>query len=372
MIAEPLELPALLAPSIRAAADDMDRRGVVPAELVTELREAGAFRLLTPRELGGFEAPLTTVLRVYEELGRIDASVAWLVWNANFGFIGALLDDDGNARLWGNGTEPVFANSGQPGVAVPADGGYRVSGNWKIVSGIDNADWLVVVAVVVQDGAPRLTEAGAPDQLTIKDTWNVSGMRATRSNDVRIDEALVPDDLVASIDRPARIDRPVYRGFMPALVIPGCTAITLAIAQRSIEETVTLATSKRTSTGDTLADLVRTQSVIAKSEAAVRAARLLLYSAAETLQAAGEQAEPVTIEDRAALRAAMSHAAQVSRECLVAMYELSSSSSLYLGNPVERLFRDGMAALQHANHSAAFFEAAGRVRFGKDPSVPLF
>jgi alkylation response protein AidB-like acyl-CoA dehydrogenase len=381
MLAEALELPALLAPSIRAAAGDMDRRGVVPAELVTELRDAGAFRLLTPRELGGFEAPLTTVLRVYEELGRIDASVAWLVWNANFGFIGALLDDDGNARLWRQGTEPVFANSGQPGVAVPVDGGYRVFGNWKIVSGIDNADWLVVVAVVVQDGAPRLTDTGAPDvrifavhrdQLTVKDTWDVSGMRATRSNDVRIDEALVPEDLVAPFDRPARIDRPVYRGFIPALVIPGCTAITLAIAQRAIEETVALATSKRTPTGDTLADLARTQTVIAKSEAAVRAARLLLYSAAETLQTAGERAEPVTIEDRAALRAAMSHAAQVSRECLVAMYELSSSSSLYLGNPIEQLFRDGMAALQHANHSAAFFEAAGRVRFGKDPSMPLF
>jgi hypothetical protein len=54
------------------------------------------------------------------------------------------------------------------------------------------------------------------------------------------------------------------------------------------------------------------------------------------------------------------------------MYELSSSSALYVGNPIERLFRDGMVALQHANHSAALFEAAGRVRFGLDPAVPLF
>jgi hypothetical protein len=64
--------------------------------------------------------------------------------------------------------------------------------------------------------------------------------------------------------------------------------------------------------------------------------------------------------------------ASVGREALVAMYELSSSSALYVGNPIERLFRDGMVALQHANHSAALFEAAGRVRFGLDPAVPLF
>ncbi|SNS22289.1 Acyl-CoA dehydrogenase, C-terminal domain [Streptosporangium subroseum] len=68
----------------------------------------------------------------------------------------------------------------------------------------------------------------------------------------------------------------------------------------------------------------------------------------------------------------MSHAAQVSREALVAMYGLGGSSSLYIGNPLERLFRDGMVALQHAGHSAEFFEAVGRVRFGIDPGMRLF
>jgi hypothetical protein len=31
-----------------------------------------------------------------------------------------------------------------------------------------------------------------------------------------------------------------------------------------------------------------------------------------------------------------------------------------------------MAVLQHANHSAQFLEAAGRVRLGLDPGMPLF
>jgi hypothetical protein len=31
-----------------------------------------------------------------------------------------------------------------------------------------------------------------------------------------------------------------------------------------------------------------------------------------------------------------------------------------------------MVAVQHANHSAAFFEVAGRVRLGLDPGLPLF
>ncbi|NMO56854.1 acyl-CoA dehydrogenase [Actinoplanes sp. TBRC 11911] len=374
-------LPALLAPAISAAADEIEAGRDLPATLVAELREAGAFRMLTPTEFGGSEVSLTTALSVYEQLGRLDASVAWVVWNANFGFIGALLDEQGAARIWGPGPEPVFANSGMPGVAVPVDGGYRVSGTWKLVSGVNNADWTVVIAIVMQDGAPRLTEAGTPDvrlfpvhrdQLTVRDTWNVTGLRGSGSNDVVVEDAFVPADLAARIDQPARIDRPTYRGFIPALVIPGCTAVVLGVAQAAIDETVRLAPEKKTFTGGTLAEQARTQAVIGGSQAALEAARMLLFATAGTLEEAGRTGEPVTLEQRAALRAAMSHAAEVSRQVLVAMYELGSSTSVYVGNRVERLFRDGMVALQHANHSAALLEAAGRVRLGLDPAVPLF
>jgi hypothetical protein len=57
---------------------------------------------------------------------------------------------------------------------------------------------------------------------------------------------------------------------------------------------------------------------------------------------------------------------------LVDMYELGSSSSIYAGSPVERLFRDGMVALQHFSFSQTYVEAVGRARFGLEPGLPLF
>src|ERR1700729_4258601 len=73
-ITEPLTGPgglaARLAPSIKAVTDEIEDRSDLPTALVAELRDAGAFSLLTPRELGGLEAPLTSVLAVYEELSR--------------------------------------------------------------------------------------------------------------------------------------------------------------------------------------------------------------------------------------------------------------------------------------------------------------
>jgi indole-3-acetate monooxygenase len=375
-------LAARLAPSIKAVADEIEDTYDLPAALVTELRDAGAFNLLTPREFGGFEAPLTTVLAVYEEFGRLDASVAWVVWNANFGFMGALLDEAGNRKIWlPDRPAPVFANSGSPGVAVAVDGGYRLSGNWKIVSGINHAEWLMVVAVVTEGEAPRLTEDGQPEvrllavpagQVTIKKTWNVSGMRGSGSNDVLVEDLFVPEELAGRFDVPPRIDRPLYRGFVAGLVLPGCTAAALGVAAAAIDDVVQLVATKKTMTGERLADLPRVQSAVAASQADLDAARLLLHSAARVLQDAGENGEAVTAEQRAALRAAMSHTARVSRRVLVDMYELASSSPLYRGNPLERRFRDGMAALQHLNHSAAAFEGAGRVRFGLAPNMPLF
>jgi len=250
-----------------------------------------------------------------------------------------------------------------------------------IVTGIGFADWFIAVGVVTENGEPCITAAGGSDvrlfavqrgQFTIEHTWNVTGMRGSGSNDVVVADAFIPDDLVAALDPPALIDRPLYRGFIPTLVFPGATAVVLGVARRAIEETVTLAPSKTLLSGGTLADSPRVQYIIAKSEAAVAAAKLLLINAADSLQRSAESNTTVSLQQRADLRAAMTHAAQVSRDALVAMYELASSTALYRTNPIERVFRDGIAALQHANHSAQFLEAAGRVRFGMEPGMPLF
>lgn len=374
-------IAARLAPSVTAAANQLAESKEMPARLVNEMRDNGAFRLLTPAELGGTEAPLSTVLEVYEELGRLDASVAWQVWNANFGFMGALLSEAGNEQIWRKDRpEPIFANGGQPGSAEMDVDGFRVSGTWRMVSGIAHADWVVLTTLVAQGGAPRMAENGPEvrlvtvpaDLLTIKDTWHVNGLRATGSNEVIADDVLVPTELTAPLDRTARIDRPLYRGFLPSIVVPGCTAIVLGVAAAAIDSLVELGKTKRTWSGDFLSSVTHVQSTVAECDADLRAARELLFSAVRRLQAAAEAGTMSDGNDRAALRSAMSHGAKVSRRVLVRMYELGSSSPLYTGNALERQFRDGMAAVQHINHAANAFEGAGRVRFGLEPNMPFF
>jgi alkylation response protein AidB-like acyl-CoA dehydrogenase len=287
--------------------------------------------------------------------------VGLLVWNANFGFVGAMLDPAGVAQIWGDGTEPVFANSGQPGTSEPVDGGYRLSGGWEIVSGIHGADWVILIGM-----APEVRFlAVRTNQVDVRNTWDVSGVRATGSNNVTADGIFVPTELTVTLDTAPRIDRPLYRG----TGVPGLHRGSARGCRPSNRRGRRAGRHEARDDQGTVADAARTQHTIAKSEAAVTAARLLLKHTAEELQRAGDD---ITLQQRAALRAAMTHAPDVSRETLVALYEIAGSAALYRSNLIERIFRDGMAALQHANHSAPFLEAAGRVRLGLDPQMRLF
>jgi 3-hydroxy-9,10-secoandrosta-1,3,5(10)-triene-9,17-dione monooxygenase len=66
---------------------------------------------------------------------------------------------------------------------VSDKGGYRVSGRWDFASGVDSADWMLVVGNA-PDG-PAMLMVPKTDYV-VEDTWFVSGLRGTGSKDVRM------------------------------------------------------------------------------------------------------------------------------------------------------------------------------------------
>ena len=107
------------------------------------------------------------------------------------------------------------------GVAVPAEGGFRLSGRWQWGTGITHADWVIVGARATSDGGlPAFRFLALPrDEVKVEDVWFVDGMSGTGSNDIVIEDAVVPErahvsiaDLSAGCAHGARLhEGPLYR-----------------------------------------------------------------------------------------------------------------------------------------------------------------
>ncbi|WP_169317133.1 acyl-CoA dehydrogenase family protein [Actinacidiphila oryziradicis] len=365
-------MPELLRPAIEKYRDEAEDLRRLPDGLLDHLRANGAFRLNTPRELGGFELPLATTTALIERLARIDGPTAWIVWNLNVGFTAALLSEASVERVWADGPDPMVAHGAQPGHLVPSENGFRLSGEWKLVSGADAAQWLGLLALVLDGGQPRMTEAG-PDwrfclvprsSVTVRDTWHTTGMRGTNSNTVIAQDVPVTADMTVAPDARARIDRQLYRVPLINQITSGGAAVVLGIARAAIEEMAELSRTKMGPDGMPLAQQPRIQAAFGQASARADAASALLLSTLGGLDAAAAAGRPATEAERGAVRGAYSHAGETARAVLTSMYELGSSTALYESSRLGRLFRDGHAAAQHAILSTANYELAGRTVIG--------
>ena len=190
-----------LGPVIAGDAAKAEELGHLTDAVVDGLRGAGLFGALVPADLGGLDLTLPESIEVFRAVAEHDASTAWtLAILADGALFGRLLGREAFAELVVDGTT-MIAGSLNPltAAAVPAEGGYRLSGTVNYASGSHHADWLMVAAWVERDGIRSVVD-GIPDliagiipisEATILDTWSPSGMRATGSDDCRVDDVFV-------------------------------------------------------------------------------------------------------------------------------------------------------------------------------------
>src|SRR4029434_6847027 len=78
-----------LASVIRAHADAIEQERSLPTPVIRGLIDAGVFRMLVPRSLGGDETDPLTVCRVVEEIATQDGAAGWCAMigtsNSHFG-----------------------------------------------------------------------------------------------------------------------------------------------------------------------------------------------------------------------------------------------------------------------------------------------
>src|SRR5262245_42520614 len=197
---EPAEIIArahALAPTLARRSREARRQRRIPDETIADMQDAGFFRVLQPKRWGGYEMDLHTFYDVDLALGAGDMSTAWIygVSGVHPWFM-ALLDDCAAQEVWGGDTSVLICSSLMPaGKATAVDGGYRLSGRWRYASCCVHCDWALLGALVANGdgGAPegRIFLVPRKDYASI-DTWEVSGLQATGSWDLIVEDAFVP------------------------------------------------------------------------------------------------------------------------------------------------------------------------------------
>jgi len=379
------ELVQPVADEIRRMAAQAEAERRLPDDLFTRLMDAGLFSIYTPRRFGGLDLPLPEALRVVEEVSRQDGSTGWTValGIAN-GYFTSMLPEEAAARVLGSGSV-LIAGAPAFGVrAVRVEGGYRLTGRWPFNSGAPNATWIAAPAPIFDGDAPRLGESGpemiftflSPSDVQIIDTWYVTGLRATGTQDLYVEDVFVPDEMTGVFSVPAG-PRPVRDcaltniPFFSLFGIVQSPPVCLGLARRAIEEFRQLALTKESTFGPRLSEQVQAQVGLARAEALVRSARTYWYENVQATWDAATQNRELSLEDRTAMRIASLTAAENSVVAVDLLYRLGGSSAIFQSSPLERCWRDVHTAAQHMHVQDGRWETAGRVLFGLDPASPL-
>jgi alkylation response protein AidB-like acyl-CoA dehydrogenase len=365
-------------------APQYDRDNVFFSDDFDDLRQAGYLRLAIPAELGGAGLSLAGVAQQQRRLGYYAAPTALAV-NMHLYWTGIAAD------LWRAGDrslrwlleaaaagEVFAAGHAESGNDIPVllsttraervEGGYRFTGRksfgslspvWTYLGlhGMDTSD--PAKPTVVHAFMPRDTEG-----YRIEQTWDVLGMRATRSDDTSLNGVFVPDRYIGRIvpAGAAGIDPFVLGVFAWALL--GFGNVYYGLARRALDVTIETAKSKRSIA------LTRPMSYHAELQHRVAQMGLAYESIGPHLDRVAEDWSN-GVDHGAAwpakIFAAKFHAVEESWRIVDLALEVSGGFGIFRKSGLEQLFRDARLGRIHPANSMLTHEIVGKTLLGISP-----
>ncbi len=283
---------------IAPRAEEMDRSGELPMDVVKQMAELGLFGIPFPEEYGGQGADFLTLVLAIEELARIDSSIAitleaavglganpiyrfgteeqkrrWLAPMARGEILGAfgLTEPGGGSDAEATGT-----------TARLEDGQWVINGSKVFITNsgtpISKVATITAVTGMRDDGSKEISAIIVPTDtpgFTVGRAYRKIGWHASDTHELAFDDCRVPEENLLG-------ER--GRGFAQFLAIldegrVAIAALGVGLAQGALEESVKYA-GERTAFGRPIGAFQGMQFKIADMQVAVETARLVTYKAA--------------------------------------------------------------------------------------------
>lgn len=366
----------------RASRYDADHRFF--SEDFEELRRLGYLRGPVPPELGGAGWTLVRTMREQRRLAYSAAPTALAV-NMHLYWVGLAAD------LWRAGDrslewllsaaaagEVFAAGHAESGNDIPVllsttraervEGGYRFTGRKSFGSLSPVWTYIGIHGMDTSDPSqPKIVHAFMPRETEgchIEETWDVLGMRATRSEDTILDGVLVPDRFIGRVvpAGAAGIDPFVLGVFAWALI--GFGNVYYGLAKRAFDLTIE-SISRKTSLALTrsMAYHPAVQHQIAEMGLALEAVEPHLDRIADDWTAGVNHGAMWPVKIFAAKYQAVENSWRVVDTAL----DLAGGFGIFRRSGIERLFRDARLGRMHPANWMLTHEIVGKSLLGISP-----
>lgn len=367
-----------------ARAPQYDRENRFFTEDFEELRQSGYLLLAVPTELGGSGLSLAEVVREQRRLAYYAAPTALainmhLYWT---GIAADLLRAGDTSLTWllkeaANG-EIFAAGHAESGNDIPVllsttkaervAGGYRFTGR-KLFSSLTPVwTYLGLHGMDMSDpAAPKIVHGFMhrdTEGYRIEETWDVLGMRATRSDDTVLDGAFVPDRYICRTVAPgaAGVDQFILAIFAWALL--GFGNIYYGLARRAMDLTIQWAKSKRSIA------LTRPMAYHAELQHRVAEMGLALESIEPHLERIAEDWSSGVDHGPlwpAKIVAAKYHAVEDAWRVVDLALEVGGGFGIFRKSGLEQIFRDARLGRMHPANSMFTHELVAKTLLGINP-----
>ena len=370
-----------LVPTLAERERQTEAQRYVPDETAAAYHAAGLLRVLQPRRFGGHQESFGVFSRIVETLAEGCGASAWVY--AVLGehqWIIASMPEQGQIDVWGDTPLAVASSSLAPReTALPAKGGWRVSGRFPYSSGCRHAQW-VLLGLRAEDAAgnrPTRYMLVPMQEVEIIDDWHVLGLRGTGSRSLVVKDAFVPahrtvllHDLLDGTT-PGSLVHPDYnllrapRGYLVPFSLP---PVAFSLARRAL--TLVPATLRtRLSRGTVrLAESEHIQMKLAEASACIELATLIMHSRRDHSVGTVDAGNPVPPHEVARNRRDIAYAAEQLRRGVECLVEASGTRMVYDDDPLQMLLRDVLTIDTHtvvSRHGA--YVPYGRMMLGLPP-----
>jgi len=362
--------------TVRSAADEIERAGRLPDQVVSALRGSGINRFFIPAALGGLEMRVVDIMDVVEHIATADGSTGWCAAiGAGGNVFAGYVPQRAAAEIFADPDQASATMFAPVGRVSDVQGRALLNGRWPFTSNCLHSAWAGLGArfhdAEADDPVPRVVFVPL-SELVIEDTWDGVGLRGTGSHHVVATDVPVDRERCTCFsDRPWP-DGPLWRLPIYTILFPTLVAVLLGIARGAVDEIARQAREGRNARRGQLIDAPVSLAELALADTRLRAARAGLRDMVSKAHALAERNEPVSRQLQARIFLAGLQACDISVEVTSTAHHLGGGAAAYRGNRLLRALTDVQTARQHLLFSHHHLAVLGKLVAGLDVTYPPY